>query len=272
MKMKRRTKDALAFGLLLLVFLLLLGLEWKKDLLTAYEPYGQMQYETVSRLLACVACVVLLCRFSLSHVFALHAPVVRSFLVVLPCFAIAVNNFPFLSVWMGDAIMGSNGMEYFLYALLCLSVGLFEELAFRGCVFTVALERTTRFSSPPVCVLVACVFSSALFGLVHIANLFAGASIPYVLLQVGYSFLIGGMCAIMTVKTGTLWYGVVLHTVYNFLGGIVPEFGGGRIWTWPTIVLTTVVAIPVAVYVFYLLFRVRKEEIDRLLHGEAKSE
>lgn len=266
--MKRKTKDLLFYGALLLGVGLLLLLEWKKGVFLSQEPYGRMVYDTVSRFFAAVVCIGLLCRFSLSHLFAPTKPWLRPFLVILPCFAIAINNFPFLSVFLGDAALGSCMTDYVVYGLLCLSVGLFEEVAFRGCVFTVALERIPKIESAPLRVFVACVLSSALFGLVHLTNLLAGASVGYVILQVGYSFLIGSMCAIIMVKTSNIWYGILLHAIYNFAGGIVPEFGHGRIWTVPTIVWTAVVSVIVACYVVYLLFHIRAEEIERLLKGK----
>ena len=116
-------------------------------------------------------------------------------------------------------------------------------------------------------VLFASVLSSAIFGLVHLMNMFAGASVGGVILQVGYSFLIGGMCSIMLVKTANVWYSVILHTIYNFAGGVVGQLGSGTIWTLPTVVLTVVVSIVIVVYVFFLLARVTKEEIAKTVKG-----
>jgi membrane protease YdiL (CAAX protease family) len=110
-------------------------------------------------------------------------------------------------------------------------------------------------------VFISIVISSVVFGLVHIVNLFAGAGIGAVVLQVGYSFLIGGMCSIILIKTGNIWYCVFLHAVYNFAGGIVPQCGGGVIWNTPEIILTAVVAVIVAAYVIMLLVKIRPEEI-----------
>lgn len=267
--MKHKTRNALFYGIFAIGIVLVLLLEWHKASWFSYEPYGQIHYEILSRLVAGLVCVALLCRFSLSHLFVFKSPIIRPFLMILPCFAIAINNFPILSVLMGDTILGTNVADYIVYALLCLAVGFFEEVAFRGCVFTVALERMTKITSPTLRVFAACVTSSALFGLVHLANLFAGASLGYVLLQVCYSFLIGGMCAIIMVKTANIWYGILLHAIYNFAGGVVPEFGAGQIWTIPTVVLTVVVSLIVAAYVLFLLFRVREEEMDTLLKGRA---
>ena len=226
-------------------------------------------YEIGIRLFGAVVCIALMWRFSYTHLLVPKKPNAMRLLIILPFFVIAVNNFPFLSVFMGDASLASATTDgYVKYALLCLAVGLFEELAFRGCVFVYALEQTKKFSSAPLRVLAASVISSAVFGLVHLTNLFAGASIGAVLLQVCYSFLIGGMCSIMLLKTENVWYCVLCHAIYNFAGGVVPELGSGTLWTVPTVVLTAVVGVAVAVYAFVVLFRISADEVERTVKGK----
>ncbi len=226
-------------------------------------------YEVGIRLFGAIVCIALMWRFSYMHLLVPKKPSIKRLLIALPFFAIAVNNFPFLSVLMGDAsLAGATAGGYAKYALLCLAVGLFEELAFRGCVFPMALEQTKKIASAPWRVLAASVISSAVFGLVHLTNLFAGASVGFVLLQVSYSFLIGGMCSIMLVKTQNVWYCVLCHAIYNFAGGVVPELGSGTLWTVPTVVLTAVVAVAVAVYTFVVLFRISAQEIEKTVKGK----
>lgn len=229
-------------------------------------------YEIGIRLFGAIVCIALMWRFSYVHLLVPKKPSIKRLLIILPFFAIAVNNFPFLSVLMGDAsLAGATAGGYAKYVFLCLAVGLFEELAFRGCVYPMALEQTKKIASAPWRVLAASVISSAVFGLVHLTNLFAGASVGATLLQVGYSFLIGGMCSIMLIKTQNVWYCVVFHAIYNFAGGVVPELGGGTLWTVPTVVLTAVVAVAVAVYTFVVLFRISAQEIEKTVKGKRAS-
>ncbi len=221
------------------------------------------------RLFGTAVCIALMWRFSYTHLLVPKRPKLSRLLVVLPFFAIAVNNFPFLSVLMGEASLQGATLDGVLaYAGICLCVGLFEEMAFRGCVFVIALERTDKIASAPLRVLAASVISSAVFGLVHLTNLFAGASVGATLLQVSYSFLIGGMCAIMLVKTQNIWYCVLCHAIYNFAGGVVPELGSGRLWTAPTVILTVVVSLIVVVYTFAVLFRISSDEAERIVKGK----
>ena len=105
-------------------------------------PYAAWFYKTFSRFFGSAVCCALVIYFSEKHLFRGNRnKAFFRFLCVLPCFAVAVNNFPFLSVIMDDIEISASLEHIFLYAVFCLSVGLFEELAFRGCVFVSVLGR-----------------------------------------------------------------------------------------------------------------------------------
>ena len=80
------------------------------------------------------------------------------------------------------------------------------------------------------------------------------------------------MCSVILIKTGNIWYCVILHAVYNFAGGLVPECGGGVIWDTPTVVLPATVAVLVAAYVIYLLLKITPDEIEKLLNDRRGAE
>ena len=259
MKKKLKARDR---GLLIAIvagFLLMLAMELFRDRLIAALPMGESVYTVSVRLVGGAVCVCLMIYCSFSDLLKFSGHRWGALLAVLPCFLIAVDNFPFLSVAMGDAAIHAGAGEILRYALVCLSVGFFEETAFRGCVFTMIYSRRKKNAFN---VFLSVVLSSAVFGAIHLVNLFTGASVGSVLLQVGYSFLIGGMCSVMLLKTHNIWYCVILHALYNFAGGVVPECGSGTIWTVPTVILTVCVSVPVAVYVLALLFRLNREELS----------
>ena len=140
-------------------------------------------------------------------------------------------------------------------------MGFFEEIVFRGCVLTLVMKNRRKNTLD---LFVSILISSAIFGVFHLVNIFAGASPAAVILQVGYSTLIGAMCAVVMMKTGCIWYCVLLHSVYNFCGGVIPRCGSGVIWDTPTVVLTAVVSVIVAVYVLYVFLRIRPDELDKI--------
>ena len=127
---------------------------------------------------------------------------------------------------------------------MCLCVGLFEEIAFRGCVLMLFLKKRTHSK---LSVFMAIFWSSVVFGAVHLVNIFT-SSPGAVILQIGYSALIGGLCSLVLLETGSVWACVLVHAVYNFSGGIVPRLGEGTIWTAPEVALTAALAVIVIVY------------------------
>ncbi len=250
------------------VFLVLLFFEMFHGTILKNVEYGEQIYNISTRFLGGIACAIFVYLNSSKNILSLKTDM-RSFLIFLPCMAVAINNFPFITFFSGEAYISSGVVEIVLYALLCICVGFFEEMAFRGCIFSMLLQRRGKRQ---IDVFVSIVLSSVIFGVVHLVNVFGGANIGAVVLQVGYSFLIGGMCSVILVKTKNIWYCVVLHAVYNFAGGIVPECGGGAIWTIPTVILTAVVAVIVAAYVIYMLIRISPHDVEALLNDSIKNE
>ena len=104
-------------------------------------------------------------------------------------------------------------------------------------------------------IFLATIYSGAVFGLMHLINLFEGAGIGSVILQIGYSFLIGAMCSVVLVKTRNIWLCVALHAIYDFCGFLVPELGQGIIWDMVTVIITAILAVATFVYMLYVFFK-----------------
>ena len=259
--MKENVKRRILFSAAAVWFLALLVLELFRDKIFTSEMYGKYMYSIGTRFLGGFACMVFIYLYSTKSILSPKITL-KSFALFLPCMAVAINNFPFITYFSGEAVIDAQPLRILTYAVVCLGVGLFEEMAFRGCIFTAILQRRKRRWSD---VFWSIVFSSAIFGAMHVVNIFSGASPIGVILQVGYSFLIGGMCSVILIKTSNIWYCVILHAVYNFAGGVVTECGRGLIWTAPTVILTAAVAVCVAVYVIWLLVRIKPEDIREFL-------
>lgn len=178
----------------------------------------------------------------------------------LPALAVSVNNAPILGLITGQARVDRTDL-LLLFVLDSLLIGIFEELAFRGVLFPSLLEkrRNTKMG-----IFWTAVISSALFGLIHLANLLEGADVGGTLLQVGYSFLIGGMCAIVLLKTGNLLLCILLHGIYDFGGHLISTLGSGSLWDTPTVILTAVLGVAVTAWMLTLLLRIDPLQADRL--------
>ncbi len=166
-------------------------------------------------------------------------------------FALALANLPWSPLLHGRATVTADGGTVLALLLSCLATALFEELLFRRLLFAALLYRlgTGRRG----CFL-AILLSSLLFGASHVLNLFAGAGPAAVLLQVGYSFLIGCMAAALYRLTGCLALPVAFHALYNFCGFLIPQCGTGILWDGATLALTLLLSaaslcvIPISVW------------------------
>ena len=188
-----------------------------------------------------------------------HAPGLSCLVVLIPSLLVVVNNLPILSMINGDARVERWDLMV-LFILDSLLIGAFEEFAFRGTLFLVILEKH-RASSKQI--FMTTLISSAVFGLVHFANMLEGQGIVPTLMQVGYSLLIGGMCAIVLLKTGNLLFSILLHAIFDFCGGLMPTIGGGTWWDTPTVVFTAVLAVAVSAWMLIVLFRIKPEETEK---------
>ncbi|MCQ2435602.1 MAG: CPBP family intramembrane metalloprotease [Clostridia bacterium] len=175
----------------------------------------------------------------------------RCIWLTIPCLAVAINNMPIISLFRGDAYISDSWTWIGLFALQCVAVAVYEEIAFRGVLLMLILGRRKGKKAAFEAVIV----SSAVFALFHLLNLLDGAGIGQTIMQVGYSFLVGGMCAVLMLICGSIYPSILVHATYNFCGYIVPTLGGGTWWDTPTIIITAVLAVFTGVTVTVTLYK-----------------
>jgi membrane protease YdiL (CAAX protease family) len=233
---------------------------------------NEMLYAMISRMMGSGICVLMVIYASLGWLFTFDGRnKFKNFLLLIPCWLVAINNFPFISVINGTASLYDGVKWYFvaLLALQCFWVGFFEEVAFRGCVFMLALRDRHKTHKD---VLIAVALSSAIFGGVHLANLFVGASVISVFLQIGYSFLIGAMCAFALIITKKIWSSILMHAIFNFGGAVIPTLGNGDIWPISTVIVTAVLAVAVILYSLVVFIKLDKSAFEELFPSEDGNE
>jgi len=93
--------------------------------------------------------------------------------------------------------------------VISAAVGFGEEGVFRGLVIDViGLDRPRR----------AVVVSSLLFGGLHLAGLLAPVDYRYILMQAVAASSLGLVLACTRLLSGSIWPGIVAHTVLDFFG------------------------------------------------------
>ena len=71
--------------------------------------------------------------------------------------------------------------------------------------------------------------------------------------------------------TGNIWFCVILHSLYNFCGGLIDGYGVGTQWTTPEIIFTAVVAVIVAVYFLILFLKMPTDYAKKLFKQNSLS-
>ena len=228
-----------------------------------------LQAQAISRFLAraicCILPIWLLFEIKAQNIFRVKG-FFNKFVLIIPFILVAVNNFPILPLSTKEVhfvFENCNFSTWFTYLLAVFGGVVLEEIAFRGIIFTV-LYRKLKSSKKGIFLTV--LYSSLIFGGAHLFNLLAGAGIGSVVMQMGYSLLIGGMCAIGYLVTGNFYNAVLLHFIFN-IGGLLYDYNMiiGNIWTTGNIILTAVLAVIVIAYALPLLFKSKGENLNEKL-------
>lgn len=216
---------------------------------------------TVTRGIGAAVFLVVLMTLGYNVVRPRFSSVRKALLLCLPAMLVAVNNAPLIGLFTGKVTVTGTGEQLAWFLAACTAIGLFEELAFRGVVLLLIAEkrRATRKD-----LLVSILLSSAVFGALHLVNVLVGSDPGAVFLQIGYSFLIGAMCAVVLFKTANIWLCVLLHAVYDVGGTMVGEIAIGRMWDTPTVILTTVLALATVAFYVTVFVRMKPSELDRI--------
>lgn len=244
-KQKEGNKHPYLIGIYVLIILLLLVFEIIDIQFSNNALVSTMIQNISSRILLGLLFVTMLIHIGYANLLRFNNPY-KSLIIIIPGIIIAINNFPIIAYFDGRTTLNGSTYTVFLFMIECLTVGFFEEIVFRVIILLLLLQKLPETKKG---VLLAIIISSAIFGLTHIINLFSGASLGNTVLQVGYSFLVGMMWAVMYLKTNNLWFIMLLHALYNFFGLVL--FNLGTVvnrYDIFTIIITIVLGLLVTLY------------------------
>ena len=162
-----------------------------------------------------------------------------AFLVMLPVLALH---------WIGSfvsiATLGAGSI--FIAFLRALAPGIGEEVTFRG----MGIANYMRTIKDENKIYVIFWLSSIVFGLAHLANVFAGGQVSSVLIQTAYATGIGMLFGAVYIRTGNLLPTMIAHFSLDFLemirsdltasGGTMQAMGLGD---WITVVAGVLAAV-----------------------------
>ena len=179
-------------------------------------------------------------------------------LYLIPCVIVAIDNMQWSSFLTGKMeLINTQPIDFVLFAGYCLVVGIFEESIFRGLIFNVLAGR---FSKDKKGLWKVVIGSSLLFSLAHLLNGFSLLTI----MQVGYTFLTGGLFCFVLLKTKNVFCAGFIHALYNFCGLLfeIPErmgLGNGVVFDIGTILTMFVISV---IALFFVLYSIKKYTIE----------
>lgn len=243
---------------LMIVFLQIAGAFWLTDDLSK-----QMIQDASVRFALGTALVILLYYLGFDPFMKSSKSFLWCVGIILPGLMIAINNFPWSAFLNGRTLLNEPYPLVYLFAIECLSIGFLEEIVFRGIILVVLAQRLPQSKSR---VFQAILIASALFGLVHLMNLFSGASPMDTLMQIGYSFLMGALWSVVYLATKNLLYPILLHATYNFFGLVLFRLGSvTNRFDLFTILITVVMAILGGLYYLGVFRRLEQQEMSHLI-------
>ncbi len=254
-KANERRNKGIEIGVIVLLCVACILFEWCDFSLLANEFRNRMLVKILSQGCGATAAILLMRRL---HIRLFGRA--ENLVYLLPCLLVAVDNFQWFAFFSGKMqLVRAEFLDFFLFFAYCATVGLFEELIFRGVFFSLLAGH---FGKNKKGLWLTYVLSSLIFGLAHIFNGFSLGT----LLQVGYTILTGGLFAFCLIKTKNVLCCAGVHGLYNFCGLLYDKsyLGAGVAFDLGTAITMLVVSVAVGVFVLYKVWKYPDEERKRL--------
>lgn len=136
-------------------------------------------------------------------------------------------------------------LQYIILLFFTVAVGFNEEIYFRGLVFKFIKEEGTKK---------AIIWSSVIFGVLHLVNALNGKNALYLVLQMMFAFLVGFVLAEVVSITKSLWVVIAWHAAHDYISSVTGE-------TLDTTALI-VLAIQVGILLVYAIYVWKRSNID----------
>lgn len=139
-----------------------------------------------------------------------NTPVSKQLLWLIPVYLVLSIGWIILLVTIPKLEVSSEQWKNFwLFGLVTLTVGITEELLFRGIILNSLIESV----SPKIAVLV----SALLFSLFHSINVISGLTVPMMLFQLASAFIAGFYLASVRLKINSIIPLIIWHWFWDFL-------------------------------------------------------
>ena len=137
----------------------------------------------------------------------------KSSIKLTPLLLLCFSNF--FVVWIANSKVKTNVDIFSIISGLVIAtlVGIVEELLFRNQILEELLKKQTKFK--------ALLYSALIFGGVHLLNISSISSIPTVLAQVVYTFVLGLCLGYIYINSKNIILPIIFHALFNFLNDVL---------------------------------------------------
>ncbi len=104
--------------------------------------------------------------------------------------------------------------QYAVLLFFTVAVGFNEEIYFRGLAFKFMMEKGRKK---------AIIWTSLVFGVLHLANALNGKNTLYLILQMFFAFLAGFVLAEIVSITKSLWALIIWHAAHDYISSITGD-------------------------------------------------
>lgn len=105
-------------------------------------------------------------------------------------------------------------LQYIILLFFTVAIGFNEEIYFRGLAFKIMEEKGRKK---------AIIWSSIIFGVLHLVNVFNGKNALYLILQMVFAFLVGFVLAEIVSISKSLWIVIIWHAAHDYISSITGE-------------------------------------------------
>ena len=186
--------------------------------------------------------------------------ITKSDLKLVPLLILCCSN---LFVAIGQKTNFNDSIDLFVIIsglITSIGVGIVEELLFRSQVLDEFLKYKTKFQS--------LIYSSLIFGSVHLLNISSLASIPTIFVQVGYTFFLGMILGIIYLNSKNIILPIIFHILFNFINDILVIELFPIKWDLTFFLINIGIGIIVSAYALLILkkFLLKESEKDASVH------
>lgn len=126
---------------------------------------------------------------------------------------------PLLAVEILPIVMAGFSTEitvpqYIILLIFTVAVGFNEEIYFRGLALKAMEEKGIKK---------AIIWTSIVFGVLHLANAFNGKSVLYLVLQMFFAFLVGFVLSEIVSISKSLWVVIIWHAAHDYISSITGD-------------------------------------------------